>query len=287
MVDASTARHLFERLEPLHAFIYFSPEANLNYAALGVEGHAGYFASRSAAMGAVGSEVVVATFFNFQPELVRSALPAAWDIATPQQMLNARMDGADKTLRKMLGDLVDDPTLPEAAALARTAALGCTPEGRPLYAAHAALPWPDEPHLQLFHAVTLLREHRGDGHVAALTLEGLDNGEVLVTHAASGSLGLPESILQLTRGFSDDQWAEVKDRLRSKGILDADGAMTAEGKELRQRIEDRTDEAALGPWRTLGDDGCARLLELAAPFSRAVVKSGVFGGTLRGASDDD
>ncbi|WCO65691.1 hypothetical protein PO878_14395 [Iamia majanohamensis] len=287
MVDASTARHLYERLEPLHAFIYFSPEANLSYAALGIEGHAGYFASRAAAMGAVGSEVVLATFFNFQPALVRSALPAAWEAASPAQVLEARLDGADKGLRRMLGDLVDDPRLPEAADLARQAAEQCRPEGRPLFAAHAGLPWPEEPHLVLFHAITLLREHRGDGHVAALTLENLDNGEVLVTHAASESMGLPESILQLTRGFSDDEWAAVKDRLRTRGILDADGALTAEGKELRQRIEDRTDAAALPPWACLGDERCTRLLEVAAPFSRAVVKSGVFGGAGAATFGDD
>lgn len=277
MVDAPTARNLYQRLEPLHAFIYFSPEANQNYADLGVKGHAGYFASRSAAMGPVGSEVVVATFFNFQPELVRAALPSTWEKVTPQQVLDARHAGADTTLRRMLGDLIDDPTLPEAAQLARTATEACRPEGRPLYAAHATLPWPTEPHMALFHAITLLREHRGDAHVAALTLENMDNGEVLVTHSASDSMKLPEAILQLTRGFSDEAWAEVKDRLRSKGILDADGALTAEGKELRQRIEDRTDDAALPPWQALGDEGCARLLELAQPFSKAVVKSGVFG----------
>lgn len=286
MVDAPTARHLYERLEPLHAFIYFSPDANLNYAGLGLEGGAGYFASRSAAMGAVGSEVVLATFFNFQPSLVRAALPSAWEVASPQQVLDARMDGADKGLRSMFGELIDDPRLPEAADLARQAAEQCRPEGRPIFAAHAALPWPEEPHMVLFHAITLLREHRGDGHVAALTLENLDNGEVLVTHAASESMALPESILQLTRGFGDEEWGAVKDRLRTRGILDDDGHLTAEGKELRQRIEDRTDAAALPPWECLGDERCARLLEVAAPFSRAVVKSGVFGGAGDGTFPD-
>lgn len=278
MVDASTARHLYERLEPLHAFIYFSPEASLNYAGLGIEGMDGYFASRSAAMGAVGSEVVLATFFNFQPALVRAALPSVWETASPQMVLDARADGADKGLRRMLGDLIDDPTLPEAADLARQAAEQCRPEGRPLFAAHAALPWPEEPHMVLFHAITLLREHRGDGHIAALTLENLDNGEVLVTHAASESMGLPEDILKLTRGFDDEEWDAVKGRLRERGILDDDGGLTATGKELRQRIEDRTDAAALPPWACLGDEKCARLLEVAAPFSRAVIKSGAFGG---------
>lgn len=283
MVDTATARRLYERLEPLHAFVYFAPEPNLRYQALGIEGFAGYFASRAAAMGPVGSEVVVATFFNFQPSLVRAALPAAWEQASPEQVLDARLRGADEALRRMLGDdLIADPGLSEAAGLARTAAEACTPQGRPLYAAHAALPWPEEPHLQLFHAVTLLREHRGDGHVAALTLEGLDHGEVLVTHAASPHLGLPEDILKLTRGFSDEEWEATKARLRERGILSEDGTLTAEGTALRQRIEDRTDEAALPPWQALGDAGCARLVEVAQPFSRAVVRSGAFGGGLEG-----
>lgn len=282
MVDAATARHLHQRLEPLHGFIYFSPEAAEEYATLGLTGQDGYFASRAAAMGAVGAEVVIATFFNFQPHLVRNALPAAWDVTTPAEVLAARLRGADATLRRILDDAVgigvDDPELAEAAALARTAAEACRPEGRPLYAAHAGLPWPEEPHLQLFHAVTLLREHRGDGHVAALTLENLDNGDVLVTHAASDEFGLPEWILQRTRGFSDEEWAAAKDRVRDRGLIDADDHLTAEGKELRQRIEDRTDDAALPPWEALGKQGCARLLDRARPYGRAVLKSGIFGG---------
>ncbi|QYG93783.1 hypothetical protein HC251_16020 [Iamia sp. SCSIO 61187] len=282
MVDAPTARHLYQRLEPLHGFIYFSSEAAEEYATLGLTGQDGYFASRAAAMGAVGPEVVIATFFNFQPHLVRNALPAAWDITTPAEVLAARLRGADATLRRVIGEAegvsIDDAELAEAAALARTAAEACRHEGRPLYAAHAALPWPVEPHLQLFHAVTLLREHRGDGHVAALTLENLDNGDVLVTHAASDDFGLPDWILQRTRGFSDEEWAAAKDRVRARGLIDDEDRLTAEGKELRQRIEDRTDAAALPPWQALGDEGCARLLEVARPYGRAVLKSGIFGG---------
>jgi hypothetical protein len=229
-------------------------------------------------MGPVGPEVVIATFFNFQPRLVHHALPAAWEVTSPKAVLDARRSAADAALRRVLGDLVDDPRLPEAAALARTAAEACRPEGRPLHAAHAALPWPDEPHLQLFHAVTVLREHRGDGHVAALTLEGFDNGDALVTHAASEPL-LPEVVLQRTRGFSDEAWAAAKERTIAKGWLAPDGTLTEEGAAVRGRVEDATDAAARPPWQVLGDEGCARLLEAAAPFGRAVVKSGILGGT--------
>lgn len=281
MVDTATARQLHRRLEPLHGFVYFSPEAAEEYAALGLTGQDGYFASRAAAMGAVGAEVVIATFFNFQPRLVRVALPAAWETTTPADVLAARLRGADRTLRRILGATVADPEMAEAAALARTAAEACRPEGRPLYAAHAGLPWPEQPHLELFHAATLLREHRGDGHIAALVLEDLDNGEALVTHAASADFGLPETILQRTRGFTDPEWAAAKERLQARGLLDADGTLTAEGRDLRQRVEDRTDAAALPPWQALGHEGCERLQELVRPYGRAVLKSGIFGGPPR------
>jgi hypothetical protein len=277
MVDTATARALHRRLEPIHGMIYFAPEASEAYAALGLHGRDGYFASRAAAMGAVGPEVVVATFFNFQPALVHHALPAAWEVTTPAAVLDARLGAADAALRRMLGDLVHDPVVAEVAALARTAAEACGPEGRPLHAAHAGLPWPEEPHLVLFHAATVLREHRGDGHIAALVLEGLDNGEALVTHGAAEP-ALPDVVLQRTRGFSDEEWAAAVARVRARGWLADDGTLSEAGAAVRQRIEDRTDEAALGPWQALGDDGCAHLLDAARPLTRAVLKSGVFGG---------
>src|SRR6478609_5739267 len=126
MVDAADVRALWLRLEPAHGFIYFAPEAAVRYEALGLEDRAGYFASRSAAMGAVGPDVVIATFFNFDPELVRAALPRAWEVTTPAAVLAARFDAADQAMRRMLGeDLVDHPDLPDAAALVRKAAEAC------------------------------------------------------------------------------------------------------------------------------------------------------------------
>ncbi len=277
MVDALTVRKLWRRLEPCHAFIYFAPEAGLRYADLGLAPEAGYFASRSAAMGAVGPEVVIATFFNFKPELVHRALPSAWDVAAPGIVLDARMAAADEALRRMLGDDVEHPDLVTAAALARRAAEACTPSGRPIYAAHAGLPWPDAPHLQLFHAVTLLREFRGDAHVAALTLEGYDAVEALVTHLASGEVALPGSLLQATRGWDDDEWEAGHDRLKAKGLLTDDLALTDAGTASRQRVEDLTDQGSIAPWSVLTDDEAEQLRTLVAPFSRSIAGQ-MFGG---------
>ncbi len=276
------ARKMWRTLEPYHGMIYFAPQATEAYAAIGVEGRAGYFASRSAAMGAVPAEVVIATFYNFDPRLVRAAIPAAWDAAAPAALVEARLGAADAALRAMVGDdALRSPEMAEAADLARLAAEGCTPEGRPLYAAHAALPWADEAHLVLWQAITRLREFRGDGHVAALVLEDMSPCEALVTHGAAGDGLVTLGVLKSSRGWSDEAWDAARAGLRDRGWLDGDDGLTAEGAAVRDRVEARTDELAMAPWRHLGEAGSDRLRHLVRPWSQAIVTSGAF--TTRGA----
>jgi helix-turn-helix protein len=275
-VDPIVARKTWRTLEPYHGLVYFAPEPAERYGGLGIEGRDGYFASRAAAMGAVTAEVVIATFFNFDPRLVHRALPAAWERATPAQVGTARLEGIDAALRRVAGDaLGDTAAIARAAGLAATALAACHPDGRPLAAAHAGLEVPAEDHLALWHAITVLREFRGDGHVGCLVDAGVDPCEALVLHAATGDV--PASILQSTRGWSDDDWAAAVERLRSRGWLDADGSFTEEGRAARQRVEDRTDELALGPWEVLGDDGCEELRALVRPLSKAIVEGGGIG----------
>jgi Helix-turn-helix family len=272
------ARKMWRTLEPYHGMIYFAPQATEAYAALGIEGRAGYFASRSAAMGAVPAEVVIATFYNFDPRLVRAGIPAAWDAASPAALVDARLGAADAALRAMLGDdALGSPEMAEAADLARRAADGCTPEGRPLYAGHAALPWADEPHLVLWQALTRLREFRGDGHVAVLVLEDVSPCEALVTHGAASEGAVPLRVLQSTRGWSDEAWDAARAGLRDRGWLDADDRLTAEGTVVRDRVESRTDELAMAPWRALGEEGSDHLRALVRPWSRTISESGAFG----------
>ena len=279
-MQPSVSRKCWKTLEPVHAMIYFAPEAQEEYSALGFDltanRAAGYFPSRAAALGAVGAAVVQATFFNFSPVAAAFGMDRAWEITSPEQLVQARLRAADRALRRMGGPLVDGPEVGEAVALARTACEGCTPEGRPLYAGNAALPWPDGPHLQLFHAVTLLREFRGDGHIAALVVEGVTGLEAAVMHVAQGDAWTREP-LRKTRGYSTEQWDGAVERLRSRGWLDADAGFTDEGRAVRQRVEDRTDELALPAWEQLGEDGCARLRELVRPLSAAIVAAGGLG----------
>ncbi|MEU0395312.1 hypothetical protein ABZ208_21485 [Streptomyces sp. NPDC006208] len=267
-----TARAAWRRLEPVHGMIYFAPEARRRYADLGLGGRAGYFASRSAAFGRASAELVISTFYNFNPGLVRKAVDGVWDSATPQQVLDARHAAASEALRR--AGIHELPSLDEVLTLTRRAAdAACEhAQGRPLFAAHAALPWPEEPVLQLWHAQTLLREFRGDGHVACLLSEGVGGLEALVLHAATGDV--PVDFLKGSRAWPEEKWADTEERLRTRGLLDGD-SLSPEGVRLRRHIEDRTDRLALPAYAALGDADCERLAELASPFGRAVVEAGL------------
>ena len=279
-MDPSVSRACWTTLEPVHAQVYFVPEAQEEYAALGFDlvanRAAGYFPARAAALGAVSAAVVRATFYNFSARAVEAGMEGAWQTTSPQALVEARYRAADRALRRLCGDLLDSPEVAEAVELARTACEGCTPEGRPLYAGNAALPWPQTPHLQLFHAVTLLREFRGDGHIAALVLEGVTGLEAAVMHVAQGDTWTREP-LRRTRGYSTQDWDAAVAGLHERGWLDAEERLTDDGRVVRQRVEDRTDLLALPAWERLGEDGCARLRALVRPLSRAVVDGGGLG----------
>ncbi|MEY9967993.1 hypothetical protein ABIA33_006073 [Streptacidiphilus sp. MAP12-16] len=270
----SYARATWQVVEPYHGAVYFSPEAHARYEELGADNRAGYFASRGAALGPASAELVIGTFYNFNPDLVHRALPAAWQAASPQRFLAARLAGIDATLHRVLGPEIGSAEMLRAAELAQQAARTALrhPQGRPLFAAHAALPWPDEPHLVLWHAQSLLREFRGDGHVAALLAAGLDGIEALVTHAATGAIAA--EALRTSRGWSPEQWTQAVQRLCERGWLEQgpDLALTPYGRERRQAIERTTDELADLPYAVLGQASCAELRRLARPFSLALAR---------------
>ena len=276
MMEPTIARRTWRTVEPIHGMIYFSPEAAAEYEALGLTGRLGYFASRAAPMGTVPAEVVIATFYNFRPALVRASIPEAWLLATRDQILDARVRGADAALRRSLPDAIGSPELSEAATLARRAAvIACEHvDGRPLFAGHASLPWPDETHLVLWHAQTLLREFRGDGHIAALVTAGLSGLEAAITHVATGEV--PSAVLVSSRAWPEDEWRAGVEALQARGILEGGDelALTETGRIQRQWIEDATDAAAVVAYETLGEDGCARLRALARPWSKAIIDSG-------------
>ncbi len=276
-MDPHTSGKAARTLETLHALCYFSPEVDQEVAGVGVrQGRGTYFAQRSAAMGRVGPGPVAATFFVFSPSLVAHFVPACWDNADPVEVVEARLRGVDAAYRRLLGEeVVASAEVAEAADLVRTAAEGCVPEGRALYAAHADLDWPEQPHLALWHGLTLLREFRGDGHVAALLSAGLSGCEALVTHTATGK-GFTQPAAQATRGYSDEEWAAAVSALTERGLMTVEGALNDKGQDQRREIESVTDLLAAAPWDALGEAGTARLVEIGRPLVVQALKAGVY-----------
>ncbi len=273
MTSLPTARLLWSLAEPFHALTYFADEAGAAFAAAGLRGFwSGYFAGRAAPLGAVGAEVVGATFVNFAPEFVARRVPAVWQAVTPAAALDARLAGVDAAVRRVLGEeWRASAAAAEAAELAVRAADAVDVAGRPLAAANTAVAVPDEPHLVLWQALTTLREHRGDGHTVALVARQVDGVQSHVLAAAAGRSD--RAWLQRARGWDDEAWDDAAGRLADRGWL-ADGELTAEGLAMVTAIEADTDRLALGPWQALGAAGCDRLGALLRPVRAAVVAAG-------------
>ena len=268
-MDTSFARSAHRVVEPTHAWIYFAPEGKEAYEAAGLKGQwMGYFASRSAPMGAVEASVVLASFYSFAPALVQRSIPDAWTLSTPERVLEARWSVAAQGMRRLVGELADGPEAKEAAEIARAAVEAADCAGRPLAAAHQALPWPEDPVVAVWHATAVLREHRGDGHLALLVSAELDAREALLTVAAVK----PEyrDFVYNLRGWTAEELEESLDGLRARGLVDADGRATEECVELRRRLEAETDRLALQPYRAIGQERAERLQAALTPFAAAI-----------------
>lgn len=282
-LEPRAGRRCHNVLNSLHATSYFAPELGKELAALGItHPRAVNFAVRAAALGPVGAGAVTATFYNYKHELVARHVPAVWAIASPEDVLAARARVVDTLLRRLLGEeAVASAEMAEAARLALRATEGCSRSARPLYSAHADLPVPEEPHLAYFHATTLLREHRGDGHLGVLMSAGLDGLEAVVTHTATGK-GMTPKWVFTTRGWTQEDWDAASERLRERGLLDGAGDLTPKGVALREEIESETDRLDRAPYEQLGAEGVARLTELGAGFARAAAAAGAFPADLLG-----
>lgn len=265
------ARRFLDRFEPIHGVTYFAPEVREALDGLGYKGYwMGYFAARSAPLGTVPPEVVTAIFYNFAPSRVAKALPAAWDIAGPDEALRVRLDTAVGVLRRY--GLESNENVSTAAELLGKVARAAPLSGRPLFAANRALPWPDEPLAALWHATTLLREHRGDTHIAVLSAAGVTGRECNVLHSASGAI--PKEYIARTRDYDDEEWQACEQQLAARGLVNDDGSLTTAGQELKDRIETQTDELSLSVLDALSDDEVETVFQVLTPITRIVVEAG-------------
>ena len=272
---AWSPRAMWTLFEPVHAVTYFAPEARSAFEAAGLRGFwRGYFAGRAAPLGPAGPEVVTASFYNFAPAMVERAIPAVWQLAPPATALQARQDGAIAALRRLLAGLEKQTVLAAERLGQITAGLDCA--GRVLAAANTALPQPgsalaeeDGAIARLWQAATVLREHRGDGHFAALTAAGTDGCEVLVLRCA---LNMRREDLQPIRGWTDEQWEAARARLTERGLIRPDGEITAAGREAHAAVEEATDRAAARPWQQIGADATTEAAEALLPLAQACAR---------------
>ena len=262
---------MFELVEPIGVIPYSADEPNETMFALGFTNYWDtYFAGRAAPLGtSVPAEVVHALFYNFAPGEVARHIPSVWSTTTPEAAIAARQQGCVNALRRILGDLIDDPAFTRTVELLTAAAISAPLEGRPMYAALRTLPVPEEPTARLFHAASLLREHRGDGHISALMAENIGGLEAHVLYALD--LGMPAEKFGRIHHLPAAQLSALVDRMKARGLVADDGGFTPAGRETKRRIEELTDDLAVAPYAILDE---AELDELTAglePLAAALV----------------
>jgi len=258
---ARVARRMWTLFEPVHAVTYFTAEARSAFESAGLRGFwRGYFAGRSAPLGPVSAAPVTASFFTFAPAMVSRALPAVWELISPEEALAVRQAGAVIALRRVLADA--DVSI--AADLMATAVADLDCPGRVLAGANATLVLPDEPLARMWQCATLLREHRGDGHFATLVAADIDGCESLALQAANG---ISRELVQPLRGWTDEEWDGAIARLADRDLLTSEGETTPGGTAFSAAIEDRTDEAAARPWHD--PDLAAKLSVALTPIAEA------------------
>ena len=258
-LQTQIARAMFQVYEPIVLTGSGAPELQTICKQLGLSEHRmSYYAVRAAALGRVAAEVVSATFYHHTVEMVSPAIPLAWSIASPERIVAARFEAVDQALRRLLPQQIESAEIVEAVELVREAMVGCSIAGRPLFAAHAALAWPSEPHVALWHGLNLFREHRGEGHTSAVMAARLTPEQTApLLIAATG-----EARDGRSWRWPDDVWNQAVAELQERGWLDDAGGLTDEGLAARTRIEDETDGLALGPWLQLGKERTHRLWTL-------------------------
>jgi catechol 2,3-dioxygenase-like lactoylglutathione lyase family enzyme len=265
------ARRMFALVEPIGVIPYSADEPNESMFALGFTNYWDtYFAGRAAPLGAsVPAGVVHALFYNFGPGEVARHIPKVWSTTTPEAAIAARQQGCVNALRRILGDLVDTPDFARAVELLTTAATSAPLEGRPMYAALRALPLPEEPVARLFHAASLLREHRGDGHVAALMAEGIGGLEAHVLLALD--LRIPAPTFGRIHHLPSALLTDLIDTMKNRGLVRDDSTFTPAGREVKDRVETLTDELAVVPYEVLDTAELEELVAALEPLAQKLV----------------
>ena len=272
-MDRSIVHTAHMAINLAHRFVYFVPEAAEEYAALGVMGRTGYFASRTAPMGPVADAVVLATFYNFHPRAVAAAMPGAWSTASPEALQAARFRAVERALARV-GGALSAVDIAEARSIIDPVVAGLDLAGKPLAAANAAVSLPSDPMVALWQQITVIREWRGDVHIALLIANAVGPCECMILQVGTGRF--PRGFAQASRMWNEQEWAGGVSALGERGWVDAEGAMTPAGLAAREQIEDDTSRLCEPIWQSVGDAAAARLAQLISPINAAMEAAGTY-----------
>jgi hypothetical protein len=279
------SRSLAAALEPVIGQVFFSPECHAAYAKLGFAPSPGqmglvhlpdgpaYFTSRGSLLGQVRPGVVAAAFGVFKPEVVTAGVTLGWSLTDAPTIFEARWMGAVAQLERVVGPADDD--VARAAELLERAVEPLPVAGRALFAGLRS--WWDDPTdrwTRLFHLGDMLRECRGDAHIAAWSSSGLDGVEIGLLN--DPYMGLPLRSYVRTRGWSEEDLAAGVERLREHKWLDGE-ALSDEGLALREDIERVTDLQMMPALEALGDD-LGEVIGLLRPWGVAIREAGGYVG---------
>jgi hypothetical protein len=225
-----------------------------------------YFAGRAAPLGLVPAEVVDALFYNFAPGEVARHIPKVWRTTTPESAIAARQKGCARTLRRVLGDnRIVAPAFARTTELLIKAATSAPLEGRPMYAALRAIPVPDDGVGCFFHAASMLREHRGDGHIAALVTAGVGGLEAHVLLALD--MAMPAEQFGRIHHLPAPQLGAVIEGMRARGLIGDDGWLSEHGRAVKRQVESLTDDLAAKPYEALAPDELDELMANLEPIA--------------------
>jgi hypothetical protein len=273
-------RALRDVCEPIGANVYFAPEAHQRYAALGLAGYGpGYFCSRGASLGRPSGQVVTAAFGVFSSAVVVPSVEEGWSKTEPGPLLQARYEGATASLRRLLGE-PDPVQVARAVELLLRGLEAAEGAGHALYSGLRGLPFPDEPLGQLWRCCDMVREHRGDSHIAVWTRAMLHPLEIQLMSELQ--LNIPLKTYSATRGWTVAQMDEAIAGMRAKGWMDREAdTFSPDGRALRERIEAETDDMEVRIVDAIGES-LDELLAILRPWAAAIVSVGIAGGGYPG-----
>ncbi len=250
-LSPAVSRAMWAAAEPFVLFGLAGPEAHEAMAALGMPRASNFLALRGAPLGKASAAVVAAAFHGFPRSRFEIHLSPIWQTIEPEAVIEATHAAIPLMMDRVFGDSVDLAELTRLGLLLNEVAQHLDVAGRPLAAGNQAVASPDEPWAKFWRAWTVLREFRGDTHVAELVAHDI----TVVDAQVLGALWKPESLdvemLRSTRKLDDEIWQQGQVSLQARGLVDASGALTPAGTALREEIEFRTDVACLRIWSQL------------------------------------